>query len=691
MADSDSESGPSPHQKLDPRLSALARLPREALEQIALQDRKARSNVREIGPRLRGMEAIDLSGRLGREEENAPGAAAPRAPAPLLHGLRMAESEIVADVLVRFRGDAGRLADLGVKVRSVAGDVATAEVPLRVLPRLEQDPDTIFIELSRPTFPLLDRSVQAIHADALHRASPQIRGAGTVIGIIDVDGIDFHHPDFCVPAAGAPRTRIAWLWDQQIAGPRAAGAIPARWGYGVEYSAADIDRDLAGAAPYAVVDHRPDLDGAVLGHGTHMAGIAAGNGRASEGKYTGVAPEAEIVFVNTTSSGTRGLGDMSRLCDAIAYVFERAGNRPCVASISLGDNLGPHDGTSLVERFIDAAVARPGRAVVVAAGNSNDRGQHAELCVTPAGAASLELMMPPSARFGEAIEIWYPGDDRLELTVVGPGGERAASVPPGTSLAVLDVGMATVAVSSIVRDGRNGDNVIGLLLQPSGPLGRMASGRWRFELRRVQGAAEAAGGVCHAWIDGNTDARWSHPAKGRCTLTTPATSRGAITVGNCMPSLGGGVSDTSSRGPTRDGRRKPDVVAPGRAITAPLASAAPLARAQAYESGFGTSQAAAHVAGVAALLFQSRGAGLDALALKVLLTSTAERAGAMDAWDPAAGWGCVHAAAASKALIAAAREDEGQGRGGDDSALPSARPPLGSDRCLVAVNHGGRP
>lgn len=683
MADNDSTSGPSPHQKLDPRLSALARLPREALERIALQDRRARSNVREIAPRLRGVEAIDLSGSRVGEDAEAPGAAAPRLPAPLLHGLRMVEGEIVADVLVRFRGDAGRLADLGAQVRSVAGDVATAVVALRAVQRLEQDPDTIFIELSRPAFPLLDRSVQAIHADTVHRASPPIRGAGTVIGIIDVDGIDFHHPDFIVAAGGAPRTRIAWLWDQQAAGPRAAGAVPARWGYGVEYSAADIDRDLASAAPYAVVDHRPDLEGAILGHGTHMAGIAAGNGRALEGKYTGVAPEAEIVFVNTTSSGTRGLGDMSRLCDAIAYVFDRAGDRPCVASISLGDNLGPHDGTSLVERFIDAAVARPGRAVVVAAGNSNDRGQHAEICVPPAGAASLELIVPPSARFGEAIEIWYPGDDRLELTVVGPGGERAASVPPGTSLAVLDMGVGAVAVSSIVRDGRNGDNVIGLLLQPGGPLGRLASGRWRLELRRVQDASPAVGGVCHAWIDGNTDARWAHPAKGRCTLTTPATSRGAITVGNCMPSLSGGVSDTSSRGPTRDGRRKPDVVAPGRAITAPLACATPLAREQAYESGFGTSQAAAHVAGVAALLFQCRGGSLDALSLKALLASTAERAGSGDAWDPAAGWGCVHAAAAAKALVAVAQEAEGHGRGGADPALPSAMAPLGSDRCSM--------
>jgi subtilisin family serine protease len=542
-------------------------------------------------------------------------------------------------VLIRFRGDAAKLGELGAVVRSVVGDLATADVPVALLGRLIADPDVLYVEQSRRAARMLDGSVRALGVPALRQAGYPATGAGVVIGIIDVDGFDIHHPDFYRDTPEGPRTRIRALWDQ-----RAEGAgVPSPWGYGVEYTAAQIDAEARSEVAHSIVPHRPDVAPGVTNHGTHMAGIAAGNGRASDGKYAGVAPDAELILVNTVDSEERGFADMSKVCDAIAYIFDRAGDRPCVIDISLGDNLGPHDGTSLVERFIDAAVEKPGRAVVVAAGNSNERGVHC-VAATPEGSApvALDLVMPHNADCSETLQVWYDGADRLDVTLLGPDGTRTALVvapaDAGTRTATFTLGGARVTVTSVVHDARNGDNVVEIEIDPEAGA-TLPAGAYRIELRRSEGlSAPVDGRPVHAWIDGNTGARWKNPARGYCTLTTPGTARCAITVGNYLCDDGGYASSTSGRGPTRDGRRKPDLVAPGQAIMAPLGVANPASREQFYCQGFGTSQAAAHVAGLCAVLFELHGP-LRAAALKGLLRRSADRQGQPSAWDPGYGFG----------------------------------------------------
>ncbi|MCC6552529.1 MAG: S8 family serine peptidase [Polyangiaceae bacterium] len=656
--------------KLVGRLRYFTGMPRVRLrEMLAAAERP--SNVVPI--RLRGGAATALD--LEAEEGAAPAAwieALPvRVPAPLTFGLRAEGDEIIARVHIRSSCTRERLEQLGARVRSLVGDITTAEAPLSAMDRLAAEPGVASIELSRPGSPLLDHSVPEIQADQLHHAHPEVRGAGVVIGVIDVDGIDLWHPDLCEGAGGELRTRITHLWDQRVAqAPGAAGAVPGPWGYGVEYTREDIDRDLASGAPGSIVAHRPDVPpGGRPGHGTHMAGIAAGNGRGGRGEYTGVAPEAEIIFVNTLDSGTRGLADMTAVCDAIQYIFDRAGDRPCVVNLSMGDNLGPHDGTSAVERLIDRAVEAPGRAVVVAAGNGNDLGQHLEFEVPPAGAASLELFIPRDTRFGEAVEIWYPRDDRLEITIRPPNGADPGPVIHPGDVASMDIGLTQVHVVSTVHDSRNGDNVIELLLEPGALVGRMADGVWRLDLRRSEGCAPPAGPrPCHAWIDGSTRISWKNPTRDRGTLTTPATARGAIAVGNTMSRVGGAISATSGCGPTRDGRRKPDFGAPGSGIKAPLASATPGRHEALYEHGCGTSQAAAHVTGLCALLFQCHGSRTHVAALRSILARHADRSGMSGRWEPGLGHGRVRAAGTCSALALV------EVRGGGD---PTAARPLG--------------
>ena len=143
--------------------------------------------------------------------------------ASLLHSVDFdAEPEPTVSVFIKFRGDVNRFEKFGVKIRSVAGDIATATVPLKGIPNLETDEDVIYIELSRPAFPDLDESVPILQADQLHAAIPPITGQGTIVGIVDY-GIDFYHPDFRDPVTND--TRLIFLWHQDPP-PGTSGKTP---------------------------------------------------------------------------------------------------------------------------------------------------------------------------------------------------------------------------------------------------------------------------------------------------------------------------------------------------------------------------------------------------------------------------------------------------------------------------------
>jgi subtilisin family serine protease len=564
-------------------------------------------------------------------------------------------------VLIKFSGDPrafrGRLAALKIEVGSLAGDILTAYGSLEAIDALwRSDPAVVFIELSRFATQKLDRTVLQIGAQALHDNRPPYTGKGSVIGVVDMDGIDFYHPDFRKEDG---TTRITHLWDQQIerSPSSPAGSTPAAWGYGVEYRAADIDEDLRGARPYDTVPHQPFIPAkGAPNHATHTAGVAAGNGRASKettkdgwGKYTGVAPEAEIIYVNTFASGIMGLADLAEVCDAIAYIFDRAGERPCVVNLSLGDDLGPHDGTCLVEQFIDCILLeKPGRAVVIAAGNSNSTRQYAEVVVPEEGEVMIPFTVAAPTVDDEVMQIWYRSTDRLAVAVVAPGSAgRTRDFQPQEGVVAEALHGVRVSVVSSLNDGRNGDNVIEVLLQPrERPI---STGEWALAVRRVAGWAAPAGETrCHAWIDGNTKLydpqltlAWSPEVaiKGRCTLTTPGTCKGAVTVGSYLVDGSFALSSTSGRGPTRDARRKPDLVAPGgNNVHAPLARhRTPEGREGGdYCPGTGTSQAAAHVSGLVALLFEMRGEQrLPADQTKLILQNGASKPAPQERRGPA--------------------------------------------------------
>ena len=343
----------------------------------------------------------------------APIPAAVSRPGLTRRGDRRIQGEPTLDLFLRTTASRASLEAMGLRVRTLRGGRATATVPVSALAALAARPDVQLITVSRPLRPQLDKSVPQTGATWLRTESAGSftgrTGDGVLIGFID-SGIDYDHPDF-LDASG--NSRVLAIWDQQT-----TGTAPAAFGYGNECTQTDI---LAGTC--SEVD-----DADREGHGTHVAGIAAGSGAAPDASgatylTTGMAPGASIAVGKTdfTVNGT---------IDGLTYLFDLADSLdlPAVVNISLGTHLGAHGGTHPIEQEIDALVgAAPGRAVVVAAGNYAATPIHAEVhAVAATSIVSPTFEVPRYTRTSGTDEVeitgYYPATDNLTVHLWSPSG-----------------------------------------------------------------------------------------------------------------------------------------------------------------------------------------------------------------------------------------------------------------------------
>jgi Subtilase family len=313
-------------------------------------------------------------------------------------------------VAVVFTGELAALRSAGFEAPSAVFhpvrrvSIAAGSIPLSRVAELATLDQVISVEGGRAMKPEIDDSVPEIGARIVHQGIgflPSIKGRGVVIGIID-SGLDFRHGTF---QRADGRTRVIRLWDQTLP-PGTPGPRPATFDYGIEYRSEDLDAALGTLAPGEGADvvevRTTDRDG----HGTHVAGIAAGNGSQPgnchfAGHFVGVAPEADLVVVHLVRRFHDNVLDPSPLQHAFEYIFTHPLllDRPVVVNYSQGDNLGPHDGTTALELTIDALVlSRPGRVVVKSVGNEGIRAPRACPFRSSHRAASRVASSPPGPR-----------------------------------------------------------------------------------------------------------------------------------------------------------------------------------------------------------------------------------------------------------------------------------------------------
>ncbi|QJR10447.1 hypothetical protein DSM104443_01511 [Usitatibacter rugosus] len=630
-----------PRPKLDPRLAMLLEL--DAEERRELVSREL-SRIEDIGAELKAVNE-DLASFPARAQE------------PMIHKLREIYGRLFAPMSagllaegalpdsVRKTGDPvfsafiladatpDRLAALGVTVRSQAGDVFTAFVPQSAIARLEEAPEVRYVELARSVVPTGSSTdtTQVLAPRTAARASPDFNGTGAIVGVID-STLDLYHPDFRKQPGFA--TRVLGLWDQTLAPVR--NEISPSFGYGVEYTRKDIDDQLSafpGTPAYQQVRH--NTGGEVGSHGTAVAGIATGNGRADP-TCVGSAPGADIIFVaQADPHSANALADNVQVMDAFSYIFARAEalGLPCVVNLSNGDNLGSHDGTSMGERFLDALLEKPGRAITLSAGNSTGTACHATSTLAQGTSTTLHMSCDAQAVLSDAVEIWYDDDDRFDVTITVPGPPPLTlTVSPGDAVTAITPSGVQVVVDS-TETGISGANRVSVLfLVPAGAA--MPQGVTLIEVHATQ---VNGSGTFHAWIDRNN--RLYDPVTMKeiahvffttwvddksLTLGTPGTARHAITVGNHDGKVPPQLASTSGLGPTRDGRVKPEVAACGENVRVPWSCNRGIDSPQSlYGEKSGTSFSAPYVAGICACLFQRHGLSLTWAHLKQLLADTA--------------------------------------------------------------------
>jgi subtilisin family serine protease len=558
----------------------------------------------------------------------------------------------------------------GLRVVARFGAVVTGRVALGRLLEVRRHPHVVSLKATQIHVPELQRSVAAIRAvPALlerGRAAPPT-GRGVIVAVLDW-GCDFAHANLR-DARG--RTRLLAIWDQR---PASSPSSPQPYGYGRVIERDEIDRALERDDPYAALDYDPrdaDTDGEGT-HGTHVLDIAAGSGLAPDAA-PGVAPGAALLFVHLRGDDTHprdNLGDSARLLEAVRWVLDRAGDTPVVINMSLGRTGGPHDGTTLVEQALDAAlVEAPGRAIVMSTGNYYGANLHSSGRVRPGEPLLLPFWFPGRLARSTELEVWYSGKDVLAAELVDPAGQPLGRVALGTQAIARRRAAVMAAVYHRRSDPNNGDHHINLFLEPAAPVGQ-----WSLRLHAVRVEV----GVYHAWIErdlGPMQARFTPAvATPSSTTNTICNGRRTIVVGAYDAGAAGHpLASFSSAGPTRDGRSKPDLIAPGVAIRAARSVGEEDAVSEALVIKSGTSMAAPHVTGTVALIFEAalpRRLGIDET--RALLLGAARPPGAEAAAESVrVGAGRVDAARAVAEAVRSGRTSDKarQGRDGGAGAL----------------------
>ena len=500
------------------------------------------------------------------------------------------------ELIVKYSGSLDAARELGALVEEMRNEYAILTVKESQIPLISALPQIEYIETPQRLFFAINQAKAASCVNILQEAPPYLSGRGVLIAVLD-SGLDYFHEAF---RREDGTTRILELWDQT------QNRI---------YTEAEINRALESGSREAARQVVSSAD--VSGHGTAVAGIAAGDSRggAAErnfesggrsngvaggstvpGMYRGIAYESDLLVVKLGTARPDGFPRTTELMRAVNYAVSFAAERflPLVINISFGNTYGSHDGTSLLETFLDD-IGNYGRTtILVGSGNEGAASGHTSGTLQMRRTEEVEFTVS-SYESSFSIQLWKAYSDQFTVSLQAPSGERFG--PFSEELGPVRFRYRKTQI--LLYYGKPGpystaQELYFDFIPDEGSY--VEEGIWTFFLRPVS----LVSGRYDFWLPSagilNTATRFLRPTPDT-TLTIPSTAAKVITVG-AYNSFYNSYADFSGRGFTRlTSQVKPDIAAPGVNITAPAVNGG-------YQSVTGTSFATPVASGAAALLMQ---------------------------------------------------------------------------------------
>lgn len=440
------------------------------------------------------------------------------------------------------------------------------------------------------------------------------------------EGIDYLHPDF---RSADNQSRILFLWDQTV-----SGNPPDGYFLGTEYTREQINEAIAaGRESYSIVNSR-DLSG----HGTAVAGIAAGNGRASMGRYQGMAPESELIIVKLGNPLPNSFQRTSELMQALDYCIRKSVelSKPIAINLSFGNTYGSHDGTSLLETYIDN-VANIGRNnICIGMGNEGTSGGHTSGVLQEDQERIIELAVE-NYETSLSVQIWKSYVDVVDISLESPDGTRVGPIQNRLGAQRF----VTEGTEILLYYGEpapySTDQEIYLDFLPV--KNYITSGIWKIILTPRQ----IVRGNYNMWLPSegalNLGTRFILPNP-ELTLTIPSTAKRAIAVAAYNSYLNS-YAEFSGRGYIYGNVAvRPDLAAPGVNIMCPSPGGG-------YDMRSGTSMATPFVTGACAILMEwgiveGNDSFLYGEKVKAYLAKGARRIQGFTEWpNSQVGWGAL--------------------------------------------------
>lgn len=487
------------------------------------------------------------------------------------------------EVIIKYSGTLGQVREIAESVVELSNEFAIVTIREDRLEALAGIEAVEYIEKPKRLFFQVENGRRVSCMTSVQIRPPKLYGVGVLVAIID-SGIDYANLDFR-NADGT--TRIYALWDQTIPGNPPEGYVQ-----GTEYTQEKINEALQQENRTERMKIVPSEDRS--GHGTAVAGIAAGNGRGSKGaRYQGVASESGILVVKLGTPREEGFPRTTELMQAIDYVVKKAqrAGRPVAINISFGNTYGSHTGTSLLERFI-ADIANLWKSVIcIGMGNEGASAGHTAGILKE----NTEERIPLAVQMKETainVQIWKSYHDIVDISLISPAGVQIGPIPEVIGTQRFVVGDTEILLYYGEPSPFHVSQEIFIEFLPKNSY--ITPGIWQFVLT----PRKIVTGEYDLWLPSenvlNRGTAFRYPTE-RGTLTIPSTSQRVISVG-AYDSLTFAYADFSGRGGL-EGESKPDLVAPGVDITAPTPSGI-------YQTFTGTSFATPFVSGAAALMME---------------------------------------------------------------------------------------